>query len=179
VLIACVDGLKGFPEAIEAVFPDAWVQTCIVHLIRHSLRYVPRREREHLASDLRPIYTAADADTALQAREQFDEKWGERFPPISKSWREAWEQVIPFLAFPPEVRRVIYDTDEKVKSAWLRSVVGLGWARVTPDRRAGRGDGSPAAQDCRLSASEPLPGGGTRARSRAWCFARQSATSCR
>ena len=75
VLIACVDGLKGFPEAIEAVFPDTWVQTCIVHLIRHSLRYVPRREREQVARDLRPIYTAADADTALQALEEFDENW--------------------------------------------------------------------------------------------------------
>jgi putative transposase len=111
ILIACVDGLKGFPDAIEAVFPKAWVQTCIVHLIRHSLRYVPRREREQVARDLRPIYTAADTDTALQALEEFDEKWGERFPPITKSWREAWEQVIPFLAFPPEVRRVIYTTN--------------------------------------------------------------------
>jgi transposase-like protein len=89
ILIACVDGLKGFPEAIEAVFPQAWVQTCIVHLIRHSLRYVPRREREQVARDLRPIYTAVDADTALQALEEFDDKWGERFPPISKSWQQA------------------------------------------------------------------------------------------
>ena len=111
ILIACVDGLKGFPDAIEAVFPQTWVQTCIVHLIRHSLRYVPRREREQVARDLRPIYTAADADAALQALEQFDDRWGERFPPITKSWREAWEQVIPFLAFPPEVRRVIYTTN--------------------------------------------------------------------
>ena len=111
ILIACVDGLKGFPEAIEAVFPQAWVQTCIVHLIRHSLRYVPRREREQVARDLRPIYTAVDADAALQALEEFDDKWGERFPPITKSWRDAWEQVIPFLAFPPEVRRVIYTTN--------------------------------------------------------------------
>jgi putative transposase len=111
ILIACVDGLKGFPEAIEAVFPQAWVQTCIVHLIRHSLRYVPRREREQVARDLKPIYTAANADAALQALEQFDETWGKRFPPISKSWRDAWEQVIPFLAFPPDVRRVIYTTN--------------------------------------------------------------------
>jgi putative transposase len=111
VLIACVDGLNGFPDAIEAVFPDTWVQTCIVHLIRHSLRYVPRREREQVARDLRPIYTATDADAAREALEQFDERWGERFPPITKSWRDAWEQVIPFLAFPPEVRRVIYTTN--------------------------------------------------------------------
>jgi putative transposase len=111
ILIACVDGLKGFPEAIEAVFPNTWVQTCIVHLIRHSLRYVPRREREQVARDLRPIYTATDADAAREALEQFDERWGERFPPITKSWQDAWEQVIPFLAFPAEVRRVIYTTN--------------------------------------------------------------------
>jgi Transposase, Mutator family len=166
VLIACVDGLNGFPDAIEAVFPDTWVQTCIVHLIRHSLRYVPRREREQVARDLRPIYTATDANAAREALEQFDERWGQRFPPITKSWQDAWEQVIPFLAFPPEVRRVIYTTDEKVKSPAAAPVVESRWARVTPDRRAGRGDGSPAAQDCRLTASEPLPGGGTRARLR-------------
>src|SRR3984885_2162676 len=111
VLIACVDGLKGFPDAIEAVFPDTWVQTCIVHLIRHSLRFVPRREREQVARDLRPIYTAVDADAALQALADFDQKWGKRFPPITKSWQDAWEQVIPFLAFPPDVRRVIYTTN--------------------------------------------------------------------
>jgi putative transposase len=111
VLIACVDGLKGFPDAIEAVFPDTWVQTSIVHLIRHSLRYVPRREREQVARDLRPIHTATDADAAREALEQFDERWGERSPPITKSWQDAWEQVIPFLAFPPEVRRVIYTTN--------------------------------------------------------------------
>ena len=111
ILICCVDGLTGFPEAIEAVFPKATVQTCIVHLIRHSLRYVPRREREQVARDLKPIYTAADADAAQQALEEFDDKWGGRFPPITKSWQHAWEQVIPFLAFPPEVRRVIYTTN--------------------------------------------------------------------
>jgi putative transposase len=111
ILICCVDGLTGSPEAIEAIFPLTTVQTCIVHLIRSSLKYVPRREREQVARDLKPIYTAANADVALQALEEFGDKWGERFPPITKSWREAWEQVIPFLAFPPEVRRVIYTTN--------------------------------------------------------------------
>jgi putative transposase len=111
VLIACVDGLKGFPEAIEAVFPKAWVQTCIVHLIRHSLRYVPRREREQVGRDLKPIYTAVDADAASQALEAFDEKWGTRFPVITQAWLNAWEQVTPFMSFPPEVRRVIYTTN--------------------------------------------------------------------
>jgi putative transposase len=80
ILICCVDGLKGFPEAIEAIYPRTVVQTCIVHLIRHSLKYVPRREREQVARDLKPIYTAADADAAQAALEAFDEKWGARFP---------------------------------------------------------------------------------------------------
>ena len=144
------------------------MQTCIVHLIRHSLRYVPRRGYDQVVKDLRPIYTAVGPDAALAALEAFEEKWGEKLPVIGQAWRNSWEYITPFLSFEPEVRRVIYTTDEKVKGAWVRSVVGLGWARVTPDRRAGRGDGSPAAQDCRLTASEPLPGGGTRARSPRW-----------
>jgi putative transposase len=111
ILIGCVDGLKGFPEAIEAIFPQTIVQTCIVHLIRHSLRYVPRREREQVARDLKPIYTAADADSAQGALETFDDKWGQRFPVITQAWLNAWEYVTPFLAFPPEVRRVIYTTN--------------------------------------------------------------------
>jgi putative transposase len=111
ILICCVDGLKGFPEAIEAIFPNTTVQTCIVHLIRHSLKYVPRREREQVARDLKPIYTAIDADTAQDALERFDEKWGQRFPVITKAWLDAWEHVTPFLAFPDEVRRVIYTTN--------------------------------------------------------------------
>jgi putative transposase len=111
ILICCVDGLKGFPEAIEAIFPQTVVQTCVVHLIRHSLKYVPRREREQVARDLKPIYTAVDADAAQQALEAFDEKWGKRFPVITQAWLNAWEYAIPFLAFPPEVRRVIYTTN--------------------------------------------------------------------
>jgi putative transposase len=111
ILICCVDGLKGFPEAIEAIFPKTTVQTCIVHLIRHSLKYVPRREREQVARDLKPIYTAVDADAAQAELERFDEKWGQRFPVITQAWLNAWEYVIPFLAFPPEVRRVIYTTN--------------------------------------------------------------------
>jgi putative transposase len=111
ILICCVDGLKGFPEAIEAIFPTTTVQTCIVHLIRLSLKYVPRREREQVARDLKPIYTAIDADTAQEALERFDQKWGARFPVITQAWLDAWEHVIPFLAFPPEVRRVIYTTN--------------------------------------------------------------------
>ncbi len=115
ILICCVDGLTGFPEAIEAIFPRTTVQTCLVHLIRSSLKYVPRREREQVARDLKPIYTAVDADSAQAELETFDEKWGARFPVITQAWLNAWEHVIPFLAFPAEVRRVIYTTDENVK----------------------------------------------------------------
>jgi putative transposase len=111
ILICCVDGLKGFPEAIEAIFPRTTVQTCIVHLIRTSLKYVPRREREQVARDLKPIYTAKNADAAQVALEAFDEKWGQRFPVITQAWLNAWEYVIPFLEFPDEVRRVIYTTN--------------------------------------------------------------------
>jgi putative transposase len=111
VLICCVDGLKGFPEAIEAVFPNAWVQTCIVHLIRQSLRFVPDKHRRAIAKDLRPIYTAADADAALLALERFEADWGKRYPMIGTTWRDAWEHVIPFLAFPADVRRVVYTTN--------------------------------------------------------------------
>jgi putative transposase len=111
ILICCVDGLKGFPEAIEAVFPTTTVQTCIVHLIRHSLKYVPRREYDQVVKDLKPIYTAVDADAARVALERFDEMWGARFPVITQAWLNAWEYVTPFLAFPPELRRVIYTTN--------------------------------------------------------------------
>jgi putative transposase len=111
VLICCVDGLKGFPEAIEAVFPQTWVQTCIVHLIRNSMRFVPYRDRRQLAKDLKPIYTAATADEAKDELERFEQAWGDRYPMISKTWRDAWQQVIPFPAFPPHVRRVVYTTN--------------------------------------------------------------------
>jgi putative transposase len=158
ILICCVDGLTGFPEAIEAVFPQTTVQTCIVHLIRQSLKYVPRREFAEVARDLKPIYTAIDSDAAHQALEVFDEKWGERFPVITQAWLDRWEYVIPFLAFPPEVRRVIYTTDESVKG-WRSnsdSSCACGGARLRREgvaRRAG------------------MPGEtwvGTRARRRAW-----------
>jgi putative transposase len=111
ILICCVDGLKGFPEAIEAVFPQTTVQTCIVHLIRQSLKYVPRRQYDAVVKDLKPIYTAIDADAALVALEAFEQKWGQQLPVIGQAWRNAWEYVTPFLAFEPEVRRVIYTTN--------------------------------------------------------------------
>jgi putative transposase len=111
VLIACVDGLTGFPDAIAAVFPQAWVQTCIVHQIRASLRYVGYRDKRTLAKDLRPIYTAANADHALTELERFDERWGARYPMIAQAWRRDWEHITPFLALPEDLRRVVYTTN--------------------------------------------------------------------
>jgi len=111
VLVCCVDGLKGFPDAIEAVYPKAWVQTCVVHQIRHSLRFVPYRDRRQVAKDLKRIYTAADRDHAETELEAFAEQWDSRYPMISASWIENWERIVPFLAFPPDVRRVIYTTN--------------------------------------------------------------------
>ena len=110
ILICCVDGLKGFPEAIEAVFPATTVQTCIVHLIRASLKYVPRRQFDAVTKDLKPIYTAINADQAMVALEQFETKWPE-LQIIARMWRESWQYVIPFLAYEPEVRRVLYTTN--------------------------------------------------------------------
>lgn len=111
VLIACCDGLKGFPEAIEAVFPQAVVQTCIVHMIRNSLRFVSYKDRKAVAKELRPVYTAASREEAQVALDGFEQKWARRYPMIAASWRTNWERVVPFLDFPPDVRRVIYTTN--------------------------------------------------------------------
>lgn len=111
ILFACVDGLKGFPEAIEAIFPRTTVQTCIVHLIRNSLNLVAWKNRAELANDLRTVYTAATEAVALQALEAFESKWGRRYPSIGKSWRGNWTRITPFFAFTPELRRVIYTTN--------------------------------------------------------------------
>jgi putative transposase len=111
VLIACVDGLNGFPEAIAAVFPEAWVQTCIVHQIRSSMRYVAYKDRKRVAAELRPVYAAANADAAWDALEAFDKAWGERYPMIADSWRSRWEHITPFLALPADLRRAVYTTN--------------------------------------------------------------------
>ena len=111
VLVCCVDGLAGFPEAIEAVFPKAGVQTCIVSLIRSSLRFVPEKHKKQVARDLKPIYTASDRDAAWDALERFAETPDERYPMISKAWTERWERIVPFLAFPPDVRGVVCTTN--------------------------------------------------------------------
>ena len=112
LLIAVVDGLKGFPEAIAAVFPKTTVQTCIVHLIRNSLAYASWKDRKLVAAALQPVYTAASETAAASALAAFEGgPWGAKYPTIVQSWRRAWEQVIPFYAFPPEVRRIIYTTN--------------------------------------------------------------------
>lgn len=112
LLIAVTDGLKGMSEALAAVYPATTLQTCIVHLLRHSLDFANWKERKPLAVALRPIYTAASAEAASAALETFaGGPWGTRFPTVVASWRRAWTHVIPFFAFPPEVRRVIYTTN--------------------------------------------------------------------
>ena len=112
ILIAVTDGLKGMPEAVDAVYPQTTLQTCIVHLIRRSLDYAGHKDRGPLATALRPIYTAPSADVAAEALDVFAEgPWGHRFPMVVKTWRTAWTQVIPFFAFPPDVRRVMYTTN--------------------------------------------------------------------
>ncbi|HSE20346.1 MAG TPA: IS256 family transposase [Pyrinomonadaceae bacterium] len=111
IFIACVDGLKGFPEAIESVFPQTTVQLCIVHLVRHSLNFVGWQQRKEVARDLRSIYTAATVAAAEQSLEEFSLKWDAKFPMLAKSWRNNWERVIPFFAYPPEIRKVIYTTN--------------------------------------------------------------------
>jgi putative transposase len=111
VLIACVDGLTGFPEAIAAVFPQAWVQTCIVHQIRSSMRYVAYKDRKRVAAELRPVYAAANIDAAQDALAAFDQAWGERYRMIAESWRSRWEYITPFLALPADLRRAVYTTN--------------------------------------------------------------------
>ena len=112
MLIAIVDGLKGFPEAITAVFPEAQIQTCIVHLIRHSLAFASWKERRDIAAALKPIYRAANAELASRELEAFAAgPWGARYPAIAPAWRRQWEQVVPFFTYPLEVRKIIYTTN--------------------------------------------------------------------
>lgn len=127
VLIAVVDGLKGFPEAINAVFPQAMVQTCIVHLIRHSLEFVSWKDRKPVVPALREIYRARDTEAGMKALEAFEAGyWGKKYPAISQSWRRNWTQVIPFFAFPEAVRKVIYTTNAiEALNAKLRRAIKI------------------------------------------------------
>jgi putative transposase len=125
ILIAVVDGLKGFPEAINAVFPRTVVQTCIVHLIRHSMGFASWKDRKSVAQALRAVYRAADAEAGLAALDAFETgPWGEKYPAIAQSWRRNWDLVIPFFAFPEAVRRIIYTTNaiEALNSKLRRAV---------------------------------------------------------
>lgn len=134
ILIACIDGLKGFPEAIETVFPKTQIQLCIVHMIRNSLRYVGWKERKAVARDLKTVYTAATVEAAQQALEAFESTWGERFPIIVKIWKSRWENVIPFFGYPEPIRRAIYTTNaiESVNAS-LRKVTKKRGAFPTPE----------------------------------------------
>jgi putative transposase len=111
IFIACVDGLKGFPDAIEAVYPKAVVQLCIVHMVRHSLNYVSWKRRKEVAADLRRIYTAATVEEAEMMLGEFEAKWDAEYLPIGQSWRRNWERLTPFFDYPPEIRKVIYTTN--------------------------------------------------------------------
>ena len=125
ILIAVTDGLKGMPEALGAVFPQTTLQTCIVHLIRNSLDFANWKERKALAAAIKPVYTAPSAEAAQAELDAFEQgSWGQKFPTVVAAWRRAWDRVIPFFAFPPAVRRVIYTTNaiESV-NARLRKII--------------------------------------------------------
>lgn len=111
ILIAVVDGLKGFPEAIASVFPQTLVQTCIVHLIRNSLSFVSWKDRKAIMPSIKAIYHAENADAARTRLEEFEAEWGKRYPAIGQAWRRAWQHVVPFFAFAPEIRKMIYTTN--------------------------------------------------------------------
>jgi putative transposase len=124
VCVVCCDGLTALPEAIEAVYGDAWVQTCVVHLIRNSLRFVSYKDRKAVTRDLRPIYRAATDDDALGALVDFEAAWGGRYPGIVELWQRAWERFTPFFAFPAEIRRIIYTTNSiEAVNRQLRKVI--------------------------------------------------------
>lgn len=111
ILVCCVDGLKGFPDAINAVFPKTEVQLCIVHLIRSSTRMVAYSDMKEVAKALKPVYTAATSEAAELALADFDKVWGEKYPMVAKSWRAVWGHVVPFFKFPSDIRRAIYTTN--------------------------------------------------------------------
>ncbi len=134
ILIACVDGLKGFPEAIEAVFPRAEVQLCIVHLVRASLNYVPWKQRKLVATDLRAIYQAATATEAELALDRLAEKWDASFPSVSQIWRRNWARITPFFNYPAEIRRAIYTTNAiEALNRSLRKIIKTRGAFPTED----------------------------------------------
>jgi putative transposase len=111
IFIACVDGLKGFPEAIESIYPQTQVQLCIVHLVRHSLSYVSHRDRKQVAVDLKAIYQATTLSEAEHQLTEFEQTWGKAYPVIAKSWRTNWARIVPMFGYPGEIRRAVYTTN--------------------------------------------------------------------
>ncbi len=111
IFIACVDGLRGFPEAIEAVFPHTQVQLCMVHLVRHSLSYVSHKDRKAVADGLKEVYQAATVEEAERQLAHFEEAWDASYPVIARSWRANWARVVPMFSYPAEIRRAVYTTN--------------------------------------------------------------------
>ena len=111
MFIACVDGLKGFPEAIESVYPETQVQLCVVHMVRNSLRFVPWKDKKAVVADLKTIYTATNAEEAKENLKAFRSKWNEKYPTIADSWERNWEGLVPFLSYPDYIRKAIYTTN--------------------------------------------------------------------
>ena len=111
IFILCADGLKGMPEAVEATFPKAIFQTCIVHQVRNSLNYVPYTDKKSVAEDLKKIYSSSTVELAADALDNFELNWGDKYPVVVKSWRTNWEKITPFMQFPAEIRKVIYTTN--------------------------------------------------------------------
>ncbi|HDV5807155.1 TPA: IS256 family transposase [Legionella pneumophila] len=128
IFILCADGLKGLPEAVETAFPKTTFQTCIVHMMRHSLNYVPHTDKKAVAADLKKIYQSNTIELAQEALDEFELIWGDKYPAIVKSWRNNWEKVTPFLQYPKEIRRVIYTTNivESLNSTLRKAVRNRG-----------------------------------------------------
>ncbi len=135
IFIACVDGLKRFPEAIASVFPQTQVQLCVVHMVRHSLKFVSWKDCKAVAADLKAIYTAANSEVAERALAAFSKKWNGKYPTISESWHRNWQGVIPFLAYPDCIRKAIYTTNA-IES------IQRGFRKVTRNRGAFPNDDS-------------------------------------
>lgn len=128
IFMLCADGLKGLPEAVEAAFPKTTFQTCIVHMVRHSLNYVPYKEKKAVAADLKKIYSSSTVELAIEALEDFELTWGDKYPAIVKSWRTHWEKITPFMTFPIEIRKIIYTTNiiESLNNTLRKSVRNRG-----------------------------------------------------
>jgi putative transposase len=124
ICVVCCDGLSALPEAIEAVYGDVWVQTCVVHLIRNSLKHVSYKDRKPIARDLKPVYRAPTEEAAETALAAFDETWGDQYPMIAESWRAHWEVFTPFLAFPEPIRKIVYTTNSiEAVNRQLRKII--------------------------------------------------------